>query len=302
MRAPADSLVLIVAMMLGWLSTGLQGRERRILALASLGVLSLAIFRFAQQSLPVVWMLSDQIGFGLGLAAGALTGRPLTIGASFGGLDFLLVVTVFCVGWSLLLQRNQRASLVMALVAMMVAHLAYLSLLSLLNEVARLIPPVPAPGPDNPYVPPPFSWAVVLRQFLPWNLPALAAGLHAVLVLVLVRNGEYAAAQESADESYRETFSLASRVALVIAGLAAMLPLWGTMCRLDGLEGKRILANAQGPLDWNRPQHDQYGHDSAGTLGVLPTFIESLGATLHTSARIQPGRIGYRRFAVGGRA
>ncbi len=132
-HAPGDSLVLVVALVLSWSSTGLRGRERQVLALASLSVLALALFRFAQQSLPAVWMLSDQFGAVLGLAAGTLTGRPLTIGASFGGLDFLLVVSVFLVGWSALLRRNRGASLTMALVAMLIVHLAYLVLLSLLN-------------------------------------------------------------------------------------------------------------------------------------------------------------------------
>jgi hypothetical protein len=282
-HAPGDSLVLVIALVLSWSSTGLQGRERHVLALASLSVLALALFRFAQQSLPAVWMLSDQIGAVLGLAAGALTGRPLTISASFGGLDFLLVVGVFLVGWSALLRQNRGASLTMALVAMLIVHLAYLVLLSLLNELTRLVPPVPPPGPDNPYVPPPFSWSVILRQCLPWNMPALAAGLQVAIVLVLLRNGTYAVPSAIADAAHGRPASSRNRVVVAIAGLAVLIPLWGALCRLDGLEGKRILANAQGQLDWNRPQHDQYGQDSAGTLGMLSALVESLGAKLHTS-------------------
>ena len=290
-QAPDHSLVLVMALVLSWSSAGLQGRERRVLALASVSVLALALFRFAQQSLPAVWLLSDQIGAVLGLAAGTLTGRPLTIGASFGGLDFLLVVSVFLVGWSALLRRNRGASLTMALVAMLIAHLAYLVLVSLLNDLTRLVPPVPPPGPDNPYVPPPFSWSVILHQCLPWYMPALAAGLQAALVLVLMRNGTYAIPPATADAGPGRSAASRNRVVVAIAVLAVLIPLWGALCRLDRLEGKRILANAQGQLDWNRPQHDQYGQDSAGTLGMLSALVESLGATLHTSSEFSQAEL-----------
>lgn len=289
--ASSESLVWIVAMLLGWWSTGLPRREREILALASLSIFALAVFRFAQQSLPTVWILSDRVGAVLGWIASTFTGRPLTVGASFGGLDFLIVTVVFYIGWSRLQRQSRLGSLAMALVATIVIHLLYLSLLTLLADLVRLVPPAPAPSSENPYMPPPFSWAVVLKQLLPWNLPALAAALHAVLVVVLVRNGTYAVVDESGPETHWADWPRPRTVSVVIACLAVSIPLCGVLCGVNGLAGKRILANARGQLNWDRPQYDRYGEKSAGLLGMLPTFVESLGGHLQTSSEFKQSEL-----------
>ena len=44
---------------------------RRLMLIGSLAVLALALYRFAQQSLPAVWMLSDALGSWLGQLAGS---------------------------------------------------------------------------------------------------------------------------------------------------------------------------------------------------------------------------------------
>ena len=65
---------------------------------------------------------------------------------------------------------------------------------------------------------------------------------------------------------------------------AAVLP-WVASYAPGGrdLQGKRLLANAQGGLDWQLPQHDRYGRDSAGMFGMLPELVTSLGGQLNVS-------------------
>ena len=68
--------------------------------------------------------------------------------------------------------------------------------------------------------------------------------------------------------------------------LAVVGPWLGTHRTVGGLDGKTIVANALGQLDWERPQHDRYGIDSAGMYGMLPALVESLGGKLTTSSEL----------------
>lgn len=45
------------------------------------------------------------------------------------------------------------------------------------------------------------------------------------------------------------------------------------------LEGKKIVFYEKGFLNWLKPSHGQYGRLSSGMYGMLPVFIESLGAS-----------------------
>ena len=45
------------------------------------------------------------------------------------------------------------------------------------------------------------------------------------------------------------------------------------------LEGKKIVFYEKGFLNWLKPSHGQYGRFSSGMYGMLPVFIESLGAS-----------------------
>ena len=78
-------LTLTVAAVMCLLAAGMAGVARRLMLIGSLAVLTLVLYRFAQQSLPVVWLLSDGLGGSLGQLTGIALRRPLVIGASFGG-------------------------------------------------------------------------------------------------------------------------------------------------------------------------------------------------------------------------
>jgi len=283
-------LPLTVGVAMCLLSAFMSGTGRRVMLVGALAVLVLALFRFAQQSLPAVWMMSDWLGGLLGRGVGLAARRPLVIGASFAGIDFLVVLAVFLGGWLTLLRRPRLESALFAVFSVLVVHAFYLVLLAFTHELLRALPPVVIPASGDPYVPPPFSWSRIVQQALPWNLPAVAGLLHALLVVVLVRSGSYRADESSVGEAVADPAlggtGLWKAATAVLVAASACLPLFATWRTLPELEGKRILANQKGQLDWNVPQHESYGQDTAGMYGLLPRLVESWGGQLAVSAEL----------------
>ncbi len=61
--------------------------------------------------------------------------------------------------------------------------------------------------------------------------------------------------------------------------LAVSMPLSvAPSARPASLQGKKIVLYEKGFLNWLTPQHGNYGRMSIGMYGLLPTFLESLGA------------------------
>ena len=131
-------LTLTVAAALSWLATGLAGAERRLMLIGGLSVLTLVLYRLAQQSIPAVWMLSDVTGGGLGRLAATGVGRPLAVGATFAGLDILVVMFVFCVGWVTMLRGPRWSAMVFAAAAVLTVHVVYLIILALTHDIVQL--------------------------------------------------------------------------------------------------------------------------------------------------------------------
>ena len=278
-----QGLTLTVAAVMGGMAAGLVDPARRLMLAGAVAVLTLAVYRLAQQSVPAIWMLSDALGGLMGyVAAGALR-RPLAVGASFGGLDLVIVMGVFCALWVRALRGPRLASALFAVGAIGAVHFLYLTILACTPEILSRLPPVEPPAMGNPYVPPPFSWLLVVRQLLPWNLPALAALLYLVLVVVLIRTGVYRVdSPELAMSAGRRDAGW--RAVVILLGLALILPWCGLFRTGQSLAGKRIVANMHGQLDWETPQHDEYGREQAGMYGMLPSFVASLGAELQLSS------------------
>ena len=92
-------LTLTVAAALSWLATGLAGAERRLMLIGGLSVLTLVLYRFAQQSIPAVWMLSDVTRrwtrtTGRHRSGQALGGRSQFCGTRYPGRDVRLLRAV----------------------------------------------------------------------------------------------------------------------------------------------------------------------------------------------------------------
>ncbi|MCY2994502.1 MAG: hypothetical protein NTY19_42550 [Planctomycetota bacterium] len=291
---PANDVqhVLLVAAVLAALALGQKATDRTVLRITASAALTLGFFRLACSSVPAVWLLADTVGGWLGRCAALWTGTPLVIGASFGGLDFLVWSMAFALGALVHTDgpRGQRACWLVA--GILGAHLMYLTLLALAADMLDALPIPPTPEFPHPYVPPPWSWARAVRSLVPWNLPLVGATLQLLVQALLLRWWTW----PTRSVASRETRNLRAGWAGTKPGwrwaiqsapyvLAVAVPISATLVlgRQD-LAGQRILANLHGQLDWTQPQHGRYGRASAGRYGMLPLLVESLGGHLTKTA------------------
>ena len=264
--------VLAAALVLVFLAAMTQ-KDARSIFLASAGAVAvLALFVLARTSIPWSWLLTDGVGQTLGRLT-PLFGPPLRVGATFAGLDFLLATSVL---WALCLRhtpRPRRDRALYGFAAIVAVHLVYLIAVA---YVPRLMNAIPAPTDTTAW-----SWAAWIHEALPWNVPALAGMLHLVVVAALLRWSAWdVAANESPASgplrSRRTRFALAA-AALSMAILAPMAAMLHT--RPFSAAGKKIVFYERGFLNWLKPTHESYGRLSSGMYGMLPIFVESLGAT-----------------------
>jgi hypothetical protein len=282
---------LCVVLFLSALATGQEGPAQRLLLVSASACFCLALFRLACDVIPAVWLLSDAVASLLGRCATAISGGQLDVGATFAGVDFLVLSLAFAAGWIGMTEGPRWERGCYAVGAIGGVHLVYLIVLSFTADVLESLPNPPVPPFQHPYVPPAWSWAKAVPQLLPWNLPVIAAGLHLGVLAALLfwsnwplkRPHPSALPGESTPTSAPPWTMWAVRYGPLL--LAVLLPIIGivTAERCD-LGGKRIVANQQGQLDWRRPCHDRYGQQWAGQFGMLPVLVESLGGHLSLSS------------------
>ena len=275
---------MAAAVVLAFLAFVSAGRSKDVLLASSGAVAVFGVYRFAVTAIPWLWLAADFIGRSLGAAAGWITGRPLWVGSAFAGLDFLILTSAV---WTLYLRYTKPPRAVRAIygfLAILSGHLAYLILLSYVPDLLAAFP-LPAAGANE---------SSPLLQFIhktvPWNLPAIACGIHVLIAAAMfrwsARAGEsdkhpeavehaYASAGTAPDGRFGRRFVLA--LAVVVAAL--LLPFVATFApgRLE-LQGKKIVFYEKGFLNWLKPTHGSYGRLSSGMYGMLPVLMESLGA------------------------
>ncbi len=83
----------------------------------------------------------QRVGHVEGLWAGWLTGRPLLIGASFGGLDFLVLMAALTAAWLIATPRPRIARAAWAVLFIFLAQTAYLVVLAFSHDLTALLPP-----------------------------------------------------------------------------------------------------------------------------------------------------------------
>ena len=265
------SAVALVAVFVAVLQTG--SNRRAILSVAGAAA-AFALYQAARLSVPVVWLVADRIGVLLGRLAGPLAGRPLVSGTTFAGVDFLAFMFFFCASWLWHTASPRPRRALAAGAAILAAHLAFLVVVALAADVMGLFPKV---GPET--VDP--AWRSTLRHAVPWNLPLIALLLHGLVIAAMVRWSAWRGDEGGIAgplERLRGRLPGGMRVALVVvlaAGLAAAA--WVFPSR-PTLEGKKIVLFEEGFLNWLKPEHGDYGRLSIGMYGLLPHYLESLGA------------------------
>jgi hypothetical protein len=179
--------VLAVCLVLAILSWANRGLDQRVLLLAALGAAVLGVYLLAWTTVPTVWSIADALGRTLGRAAAAVSGRPLWIGATFAGLDFLVLMAAVYVGWLAWTAPPRLGRALVAGAAILGGHLAYLVVLSYATDLYEALPPAPPPPEFRDYIPPPWHWTDAARSLLPWNLPLLAAAIQLAVAAMMLR-------------------------------------------------------------------------------------------------------------------
>jgi hypothetical protein len=292
--------VLAVALMLALLTRVMSGSDRRLLGLVSLSVALLAIYRMAYVAIPSVWLAANGVGQGLGRLAGRCFDKPLWIGATFAGVDYLLVMGVVYAGWLSATSRPRAGRAVYGAAAVLLGHLAYLFLLAWSIDLRDALPEPPAPPATDLYVPTDWSWTGALKTTLPWHVPCAGAVIQLAIAAMMFRWARWKPAVEH--ESRLFAVPKKPLEALAVFGPLALAILIPTLNWLSpqkvNLEGKRVVAYDEGYLNWLKPEHDNYGRESAGLYGMLPTFVESLGAEFAHSADLSPEDLGQADILV----
>lgn len=275
--------VLAVALLLGVMAIGKPGVEKRVILSAAASVVLFALYRLVNTSIPLVWLVSDGLGGMLGRICGSITGEPLWVGATFAGLDFLVLMAAFYLCWLINTPPPRSGRAIYGACAILGGHLLYLIVLAFAARLLRVAPAPPPPPADmlsGPSVGAAWSWGAFFRLAVPWNLPILAAMINLVIAGAMLRWSKWVS---------EAPFSLPGRghlLFLTAAGLlAVMLPVATTLCTSrPEIRGKKIVLFEQGFLNWLKPTYGDYGHLSIGMYGMLPSYIESLGARCVISA------------------
>jgi hypothetical protein len=256
----------------------------------------LAIYRLAITSIPALWLIADRIGGSLGRVAGWITGQPLHVGATFGGLDFLVAMMALFAIWIAAVPRPRWRAAAWGAVGIIAAQFSYLMILSaapsMLDFLTRPLGAAPVvvslPGEKAPPAALDERFSVWLaesvpwKDFLPWNVPVAAALLQACVAAALLTRS--ARARPIANHLSPPRPLLSAWCTATAALLAALLPVASVLAPYHAtLEGKRVVAFEKGLLNWDKPVHGQYGRLMVGMYGMFGPFVESLGGSFSRS-------------------
>ncbi|MBN2182612.1 MAG: hypothetical protein JW715_11930 [Sedimentisphaerales bacterium] len=263
--------VMSISLIMAFVAITSNQKAKRTLLNVSVAVIVFAIYRMANTSIPCVWSFSDMLGRFLGYFVGFVSERPVYAGATFAGLDYLVLMIIFWFLWTASGPKPGKARAIYGLTAILGGHFCYLIILSFVPNILSSIPePTSQAG---------FSWAALFHKAVPWNLPILAFGINLTIAAAMLRWSR----QYQDNENFLNQPVQSSRiqyilvpatviVAVIIPVILALFP--GKL----SLEGKKVVFYEKGFLNWLKPEHGQYGRLSSGMYGMLPVYIESLGA------------------------
>jgi hypothetical protein len=304
--------VLAVAVVLAAVAQIGRGLAGRAALLAAFAAFALGVFRLACDSIPTAWSAADAAGGALGRLAGWLSGCRFDVGASFAGLDFLVVAAAVYAGWIVSTARatglasatGRRATgsagaTLAAVAALAGGQLAYLLLVANSQRLLSLLPPAAPPVLSGASHIGAWSWADGLRTLVCWNLPLAALLIHGTLVAILVRSGWWLPAAVSDAENlarrrkWEEMKELSGGAILrdmifhfgpIVVAVAAALLTTLSVGSFD-LHGKTIVAYDDAAVDWRKPEYDSADD---GRYGMLPILVRSLGGRFAQSKRLSP--------------
>jgi hypothetical protein len=256
--------VMAGVLVLAFLSLTSRDQPRDVLAIAAAAVAAFGVYTFARTALPWFWLATDRFGNCVGTIASVVFGRPLNTGATFAGVDFLFVTSIFWIGCLAHTHQPRALRALYGFGAIAAAQLLYLAILAFVPDILQS---------SNP------RWAV-LHQALPWNLPAFLGVIDLAVVAAMIRWSMWIPPfQRQADRRSVLAF-LARPAAAVAAGVVAVaLPVLTVLHQEPAsLAGRKVVFHEKGFLNWLKPAHGSYGRVSVGMYGMLPDFLRSFGA------------------------
>ena len=286
--------VLAVAVVLAAIAQVSHSLTARVALIAALGATVLACFRLASTSIPTVWLAADGIGWMLGRLAGWLAGSRLEVGATFGGIDFLILTSAIYTAWIICTVPPRRSRALWAAAAIVFGHFVYLMVLAYSEKLLAILPAVVVPPKSDVNHVGIWTWTNGLRTLIPWNMPLVAMFIDIGIVAAMVRSSpwlpvveidpEKLKRQKAREEKEEVPGSVLAKDMLfrfgppLLAVAAALLA--ALAVNKSDLKGKKIVAYDKGYLNWLKPEYDS---PIDGRYGMLPVFVESLGGEFNTS-------------------
>jgi len=293
--------ILAVAVLLAAIAQLRPGLTASLACPAASAVTALAVFRLVCDS-SAAWNFTNSVGYIEGLWAGWLTGRPLLIGASFGGVDFLVLMAALTVAWLITTSQPHFARAAWAVFFIFLAQTAYLVVLAFSHDLTALLPSQVIAKHDDISHLGIWTWGNAIRTLLPWNLPMLAAVFHAAVAVAMFRLTTWQPTphdlQSETDENLpaadgkRRNRSLPSGPVVphdgrksvmnwqcfVPAGLLIVTAITLTLSPVKpGLTGRRIVAYDDGATDWSLTDPGTVPPGRLPRYGLLPVLVEGLG-------------------------
>jgi hypothetical protein len=244
-----------------------DGKQKIICKLLAFAFVIFGIYRLAYISIPAAWMISDYAGKFLGSIGAVITQKPLITGASYAGLDCIVLMSILWTLYLALTPKPRKTRALYGFAGILGGHICYLIILSFAPDILAL---VAKPAADAGW-----SWAGLFYKAIPWNLPALACGIQLIAGACILRWSVI-----STDNVAKETVRLKYPLTAAIVILAIALPVTSVLFPKQlTLQGKKIVFYEKGFLNWLKPEHGQYGRLASGMYGMMPDYIESLGAS-----------------------
>ena len=212
------------------------------------------------------------------------TGRPLRIGATFAGLDFVILSGAFAGCWLLRSPRPIKKRIFCVLGTVILLHLCYLIVLCYATQLRDLFQnPANLQQYQNamPAAPSDY-WNRFCYQAIPWNMPLLGGLLHLVIVGTLLR---WTTWDTTVAVSNRKACPLFLALFLLI-GSGLLILLCAGRTGDPTLQGKKIRFYDRTYVNWMQPAHGRYGNLSGGMCGLIPAYLETMGAEVSVSSDV----------------
>ncbi len=272
--------VMSVSLVLAILAFTSREQAKKMLLNVSVAIAVFGLYRMACTCIPIVWSISDLLGRVLGSIGGVVSHQSVYVGATFAGLDFLVLMSVLWFLWLALSPKPRKTRAIYGFLGILGGHVCYLVVLSLVPNILTLVPE-PTGQAD-------WTWAGLFHKAVPWNLPIVVCGIHLLVAAAMFR---WSAWHRDNAENIKNASINPGRTQYILLPatliLAILVPI--VLALFPGrmsLEGKKIVFYEKGFLNWLKPEHGQYGRLSSGMYGMLPIYIESMGASSLISAEL----------------